>query len=123
MKTEENKKFIRWCILGAIGALGLTTIYAAITGGPGFIGMMLADKMKKWFKNYVNVLIFMQVCNIVVRVIAFFIGFEGKNLWISMLLVGLGCIPNGATSIAQTAIFCDSIDYMEYKTGKRTEGS
>ena len=109
-------------ILGAIGALGLTTIYAAITGGPGFIGMMLADKMKKWFKNYVNVLIFMQVCNIVVRVIAFFIGFEGKNLWISMLLVGLGCIPNGATSIAQTAIFCDSIDYMEYKTGKRTEG-
>lgn len=109
-------------ILGAIGALGLTTIYAAITGGPSFIGMLLADRMKKRFKNYVNVLIFMQVCNIIVRILAFIIGFKGKNLWISMLLVGLGSIPNGAASIAQTAIFCDSIDYMEYKTGKRTEG-
>ena len=105
-----------------IGALGLTTIYAIITGAPGFIGMLLADKMKKWFKSYVNVLIFMQVCNIVTRTIAYFIGFEGKNLWIGMALVGIGCIPNGASSIAQTSIFCDSIDYMEYKTGKRTEG-
>ena len=105
-----------------IGALGLTTIYAIITGAPGFIGMMFADKMKKWFNGYVNVLIFMQICNIVTRTIAYFIGFEGKNLWIGMALVGIGCIPNGATSIAQTSIFCDSIDYMEYKTGKRTEG-
>lgn len=109
-------------IWGMIGALGLTTIYYAITGAPGFIGMMLADKMKKWFGSYVNVLIFMQVCNIVTRTIAYFIGFEGKRLWIGMLLIGIGCIPNGASSIAQTSIFCDSIDYMEYKTGKRTEG-
>ena len=105
-----------------IGALGLTTIYFAITNAPGFIGMMLADKMKKWLGGYRNVLIFMQVCNIVTRVIAFFIGFEGKNFWIGMLLIGIGCIPNGASAIAQTSIFCDSIDYMEYKTGKRTEG-
>ena len=109
-------------ILGMIGALGLTTIYFAITGAPGFIGMVLADKMKKWFGGYKNVLIFMQLCNIVTRVIAYFIGFEGKRLWIGLILVGIGCIPNGATSIAQTSIFCDSIDYMEYKTGKRTEG-
>ena len=109
-------------IWGMIGALGLTTIYYAITGAPGFIGMMLADKMKKWLGGYKNVLIFMQVCNIVTRAIAYFIGFEGKNLWIGLIIVGIGCIPNGATSIAQTSIFCDSIDYMEYKTGKRTEG-
>lgn len=109
-------------IWGIIGALGLTTIYYTITGAPGFIGMMLADKMKQWLGGYRNVLIFMQLCNIVTRVIAFAIGFEGKNLWIGLVIVGIGCIPNGAASIAQTAIFCDSIDYMEYKTGKRTEG-
>ncbi len=109
-------------VWGMIGALGLTTIYYAVTGAPGFIGMMLADKMKQWFHGYRNVLIFMQICNIVTRTIAFFIGFEGNRLWISMLLVGIGCIPNGAASIAQTSIFCDSIDVMEYKTGKRTEG-
>lgn len=105
-----------------IGALGLTTIYGAITYGPQFIGMLFADKLKKMFKGYVNALIFMQALNIVTRVIAFAIGFEGANLWIGMALMAIGCIPMGAASIAQTSIFCDSIDYMEWKTGKRMEG-
>lgn len=105
-----------------IGALGLTTIYSAITGLPGFIGMIFADKLKKWCHGYVNALIMMQAANVIVRVIAYFIGFEGNNLWFALALIGLGCIPMGANSIAQTSIFCDSIDYMEWKTGKRTEG-
>lgn len=105
-----------------IGALGLSTIYYIITGVPGFFGMIFADKMKKWCKGYVNVLIMMQAFNVVVRIIAYFIGFEGNKLWFSLLVIGIGCIPMGALSIAQTSIFCDSIDYMEWKTGKRTEG-
>lgn len=109
-------------IFSFIGALGLTTVYFAITSVPGFIGMMLADKIKKWCKGYVNVLIFMQAVNIVFRVIAYFVGYQGNMLWISMIIIGIGTIPLGAQSIAQTSIFCDSIDYMEWKTGKRTEG-
>lgn len=109
-------------IFSFIGALGLTTVYFAITSVPGFIGMMLADKIKKWCKGYVNVLIFMQAVNIVFRIIAYFVGYQGKMLWISMIIIGIGTIPLGAQSIAQTSIFCDSIDYMEWKTGKRTEG-
>ena len=107
---------------GIIGALGLTTIYFALTGLPSFIGMVFADKLKKWLGSYVNVLILIQIVNIIVRVIAYFVGYEGKKLWIAMILIGIGSIPSGAASIAQTSIFCDSIDYMEWKTGKRTEG-
>ena len=107
---------------GIIGALGLTTIYFIITGLPSFIGMLFADWMKKRLGGYVNVLILIQVFNIIARAIAFFVGFEGKRLWISMIIIGIGSIPSGASSIAQTSIFCDSIDYMEWKTGKRTEG-
>ena len=105
-----------------IGALGLTTIYGIITGLPGFLGMIFADKLKKWCKGYVNALIMMQLFNLIVRIIAFIIGFEGNRLWISLAIIGIGCIPMGACGIAQTSIFCDSIDVMEYKTGKRTEG-
>ena len=105
-----------------IGALGLSTIYYIMTGLPGFLGMLVADKIKKWCHGYVNALIVMQACNILARIVAYFIGFEGKNLWFAMAVIGLGGIPLGAVSIAQTAIFCDSIDYMEWKTGKRTEG-
>ena len=107
---------------GIIGALGLTTLYFALTTVPSFIGMMLADKLKKWLGGYVNVLILIQIVNIIVRVIAYFVGFEGKRLWVAMLIIGIGSLPSGASSIAQTSIFCDSIDYMEWKTGKRTEG-
>ncbi|MCH5190405.1 MAG: MFS transporter [Oscillospiraceae bacterium] len=109
-------------IFSFVGALGLTTIYFAVTSVPGFLGMMLADKIKKWCKGYVNAIIFMQSVNIVFRIIAYFVGYQGKMLWISMLIMGVGSIPMGALSIAQTSIFCDSIDYMEWKTGKRTEG-
>lgn len=105
-----------------IGAIGLTTIYWAITVGPQFIGMIFADKLKKLCKGYVNALIFMQICNIVTKVIAFAIGFEGANLWIGMIIMAIGSIPMGAAGIAQTSIFCDSIDYMEWETGKRMEG-
>lgn len=108
---------------GIIGALGLSTLYYIITGAPSFIGMVFADKMKKLFKNsYINVLIFMQLFNCALRVVAFFVGFEGKKLWVSMIIMGIASIPTGASSIAQTSLFCDSIDYMEWKTGKRTEG-
>ncbi len=109
-------------LLSYIGALGLTTLYFLITGGLGFIGMVLADKMKKWLKGYINVLFLIQIFNIVFRVAAYFVGYEGNALWISMILIGIGGIPAGASSIAQTSIFCDSIDYMEWETGKRTEG-
>lgn len=105
-----------------IGALGLTTIYGIITSVPGMLGMVFADKLKKWCKSYVNALILMQALNVLVRIIAFFVGFKGHNLWIALIIIGIGNIPMGANAIAQTSIFCDSIDYMEYKTGKRTEG-
>ena len=108
---------------GIIGALGLSTLYYVITGAPAFIGMVFADKMKKLFRNsYINVLIFMQLFNCALRIVAFMVGFEGKKLWISMIIMGIASIPTGANSIAQTSLFCDSIDYMEWKTGKRTEG-
>ncbi len=105
-----------------IGALGITTIYSALTYAPSFIGMIFADKFKDLFKGYKNLLIFIQVCTIVGRVAAFLIGFEGKNFLIGIAILAICSIPSGAASIAQTSLFCDSIDYMEYKTGKRTEG-
>ena len=107
---------------GFIGALGLTTIYFALTNAPSFIGMIFADKLKKLCRGYRNVLILVQICTIIGRTAAFLIGFEGKNMIIGMVIMSVLSIPSGATGIAQTSLFCDSVDYMEWKTGKRTEG-
>lgn len=105
-----------------IGALGLTTIYSALTYVPSFLGMLFADKLKVRFKGYRNLLIFIQICTIVGRTVAYLLGFEGKNFLIGIAVLSLCSIPTGAASIAQTSLFCDSVDYMEWKTGKRTEG-
>lgn len=105
-----------------IGALGLTTIYSALTYAPSFLGMIFADKLKKLCKGYRNLLIVIQIFTIIGKVAAFLIGFEGKNLIIGIIIMAICSIPSGASGIAQTSLFCDSVDYMEWKTGKRTEG-
>lgn len=106
-----------------IGALGLTTIFFALTNVPTFAAMLLNDQIKKLCKdNYVNVLILIQVFNIVFRIIAYFVGYEGKMLWITMFILAIAAFPGGLSGIAQTSLFNDSIDLVEWKTGKRTEG-
>ena len=84
--------------------------------------MLMADKLKQKFKGYKNLLIFIQVCTLIGRVIAWAIGFEGKNIIWTIIILALCSFPGGASSIAQTSLFCDSVDYMEWKTGKRMEG-
>ncbi len=105
-----------------LGPLTLTTIYGAITYAPSFLGMIFADKFKVKFNGYKNLLIFIQICTLLGKIAAWAIGFEGNNILIGMLIMAVCSIPSGAASIAQTSLFCDSVDYMEWKTGKRTEG-
>lgn len=105
-----------------LGPLTLTTVFGALTTAPAFLGMLLADKLKIKFKGYRNLLIFIQICTLIGRVAAFILGFEGKNIIFTIIILAICSFPGGAASIAQTSLFCDSVDYMEWKTGKRTEG-
>ena len=106
-----------------LGPLTLTTVFGALTTAPAFLGMLMADKLKEKLKGYRNLLIFIQVCTLVGRILAWIIGFEGKNIIWTILILAICSFPGGAASIAQTSLFCDSVDYMEWKTGKRTEGA
>ncbi len=105
-----------------LGPLTLTTVFGALTTAPSFLGMLLADKLKVKFNGYRNLLIFIQVCTLIGRIVAWGIGYEGKNIVFTIIILALCSFPAGAASIAQTSLFCDSVDYMEWKTGKRTEG-
>jgi Na+/melibiose symporter-like transporter len=102
--------------------MGSTVIFSALTYAPTLLSMFFVNKMKKWFGNMVNVIIFSLIVNIVFRLIAYFVGYEGNLLWISTILLALGAFPSGVLGIATTSLFNDSIDYIEWKTGKRTEG-
>ena len=80
-----------------------------------------------WFARKVGgmkrVLILGTSMNIIMRVISFFIGYEGWRILIVIVLMALAGIPNNLNGIATTTIWGDSVDYMEWKTGHRNEGS
>ena len=84
-------------------------------------GMFFTTALSKKIGGMRNVLIASNVLTVVARVAAFFVGFEGNRIWISMILFGIGSIPGSMFGIARTALWGDSIDYMEWKTGKRAE--
>lgn len=59
----------------------------------------------------------MQAANIVARIIAYAIGYQGQKLWIALTVIGIGCIPLGAISIAQTAVFATASIIWNGKQG------
>jgi len=104
-----------------IGGLTVMTIMTGIAYMFSGLGMFLVTTLSKKVGGMRNVLIWANVISVVTRVVAFLIGFEGNRIWIVTILFALGSIPGQMFGIARTALWGDSIDYMEWKTGKRAE--
>ena len=104
-----------------MGGLTIMTIFYAFSYMFTGAGMFFTTLISKKIGGMRNVLIAANVLTVVMRVAAFFVGFEGNRIWIAMVLFGIGSIPGSMFGIARTALWGDSIDYMEWKTGKRAE--
>lgn len=102
---------------------GLTVsfIFGIVSGLPGTLAMLVAPWLAKKVGGMKNILVLSCICAIAVRFICFAIGYEGNKIIIIALLLALASIPSGVTGIAMTSLFGDSIDYMEWKTGRRAE--
>lgn len=106
-----------------IGGGTAQVVYGAVSGLPGTVAMLAATKIVAAVGGMKKVLILAQVSSIVLRIVSYFIGF--KSIWrilIVMLIMGLQSIPANMVNIAHRSLMSDSIDYVEYTTGKRTEG-
>lgn len=97
-------------------------IYGVVISIPAALGMFFANMLGKRI-GLKNVLLWACISPIVFRSIAYFVGFEGQRFLIVMLLMSLSTIPRGMHGIAYMSIVADSIDYVEWKTGRRTEGT
>lgn len=106
-----------------IGGGTAQVIYGAVSGVPGTFAMLAATKIVNAVGGMKKVLLLAQVSSVVFRIISYFIGY--KSIWrilIVMLIMGLQSIPANMVNIAHRSLMSDSIDYVEYTTGKRTEG-
>ena len=84
----------------------------------GFIGMMATPAICKKI-NYKQIVLFSAIIGVAVSVVMYFIGPSLLNIIICLVLVGF---PFGIISNINYAMIADSVEYVEWKTGKRTEG-
>lgn len=69
-----------------------------------------------------NLIILNFFSNSLVSTIAYFIGFQGGRLTAVMFLMTLASITKTWQRIAYISLVTDSVDYVEWKTGRRMEG-
>ena len=120
--------FFKYCVSYTIGNTVISGetvqyFYGLCVGLPGVLSMFAATRIMDKLGGHKRALIFTQVFLIAIRMICYFVGYSTlPRLIIVALLNVASSIPSGIVSIVNRSFLCDSIDYMEWKTGKRTEG-
>lgn len=120
--------FFKYCTSMQIGSMYLNGetvqfVFSALMAVPGAFSMFFAVKLAKMCGGMKNLLIVNQLCSITIRIIVFFIGYdENWKIILSAIVFSVTSIFGVAQNIALRSLIADSVDYMEWKTGLRTEG-
>lgn len=102
--------------------LGLMSLLGVVMGVPTFIAMAFTPKIAKYVEMR-TIKLFAGLIRASSLIIAFLIGFDEPWKLILMIVIFMFAnIPQDMTGIATKNMFLDSLDYLEYKTGKRAEG-
>lgn len=101
--------------------------YGFVMGIPGAFAMFFAVKLINKLGGNKKLLVFSEVATIIARILAFFVGANDRflnigSLAVVMLLLGTAQIFTNMKDIAHRSLLTNSIDEVELKTGKRTEG-
>ena len=94
-----------------------------LSGIPGTFAVFFATKFAKKIGGMKRLLVVSQVMSISLRAIGYFVGY--RSVWqmgIIIVLNALMNIPGSMNDIAHRSLLSDSIDYLEWRTGVRTEG-
>ena len=97
----------------------VSTVFQVAAAAGMFLTMLVMPLVFKKF-NYKQIIISTSVLGAASSLIIYFIGYE--NFWACVPFFVISCIPLGAINVCAFAMIGDCLDYMEWKTGKRTEG-
>ncbi len=125
--TAMTTYFVKWNVKEIFPDMASTDIMSIFTPVIGIlpaiasvIGLLIAPILIKKFEKK-DVLIASCILGIVVNVASFFIGYS--NLIVFLITRFFAFLPTGIWSAITTLFIGDSVDYIEYKTGKRVEGT
>lgn len=120
--------FFKYCVSLKVGNTTLNgeTVqfyYGILTSVFSAASMFFAVKLSDKIGGMRKLIIVAQIMNASFRILAYFVGFDTLPKMILVIaIISISSIPANMIGIAQRSILCDAIDYMEWKTGKRTEG-
>jgi len=99
------------------------TILGAVLGFPGAMLKPFALKIFDRVGGFKRLIIISRVANIAVGVIGFFIGIHTFPCLVLLNVIsGIANLPNQVQGIAMRAMISDSVEYVDWKIGQRTEG-
>ena len=111
--------FCKW----VLGNGGNETVWLIKLGGPFLIGMIISMNVSTAFAKRFGkkkVYIVSSYLNAIPYLLIFFIGYE--HILLMAILLFFGGFLTGFTTVYNTTMIADSVDYMEHKTGKRNDG-
>lgn len=119
---------ISYTVMGATISGGTAqVVYGYVMGIPGAILMFFAVPMIKKLGGNKKLLVYSELIAIGARLIAYYIGANGRFMKIGpliavMAIIGTSQILTNMKDIAHRSLLTNAIDEMELKTGERTEG-
>jgi len=98
-------------------------LFSLFSGIPAAFAVFFATKIAQKIGGMKKMLVLSQLMAIGLRLAAYFIGYQTiPRMMIVAFLISLVNIPGSMMDIAHRSLTSDSIDYVEWKTGLRTEG-
>lgn len=125
--TALTTYFVKWNIKQLMAGMGSDTVMALFTPVVGFlpalatiIGLLSAPVLIKKFEKRTVIVSFL-LFGLGINILSYFIGWS--NLYVFLVLRFFAFLPLGVFSAITTLFIGDSVDYLEYKTGRRVEGT
>lgn len=117
--TMLKQGMVIFYVKDVVGSPDLVPIFSLLFLPGMVIGLMIAPMLaKKWDSK--QVFIGSKIFGIIVDVIFYFVGF--KNIPLVMVLYAMTSIPLGISSVVSATMLTNTIEYAEWKFGKRQEG-
>ena len=99
------------------------TIVGSITGPLSTLPKFFATKIADRVGGMKQVLIIGCITGIITKVLQFTVGIKTLPMFVLMLVLDMvNQLPQSIYMIAQRTMISDSVEYVEWKTGQRTEG-
>ena len=111
--------FCKW----VLGNGGNETVWLIKLGGPFLIGSLIAMNSSTYFaKKFGKKKVYLATSylNVVPYLLLFFVGYD--SVLFAAIMLFIGGFLTGFSGVYNTTMIADSVDYMEYKTGKRNDG-